>query len=311
MHNGGGSAWSIATGMHMISVAELDERIDKCLAILAQNPHSRVFAALADAYRKRGDFGKAFSICKGGLKHHPDYAPAHVVMAKLYLHQHMFGDALESIQHAVRADNPTRATDLLEAEIRIAMGDIDGASPIVARLKVGDPHNDQVREVAAKLRTTQTHGTLPSADTARQFVTSTVPEASGSVSGQDRPSFARTESPISWDEWEAMVETVPQVATAFAWDADGDPLAGVSDQPTARSTGTIIANLFSAIDELLRLKIDASLEEIRVERSNGELWCGRGNRGLIGFAGHPGVSFGAARQAAVANARRVSGGSAH
>ena len=68
----------------MISVAELDERIERCLTILADNPHSQVFAALAEAYRRRGDLGRAFSVCKNGLKHHPDYAPAHIVMAKHY-----------------------------------------------------------------------------------------------------------------------------------------------------------------------------------------------------------------------------------
>ena len=114
----------------MLNIAELDERIEKCLSILEGNPRSQVFAALADAYRKRGEFGRAFSVCKGGLRQHDDYAPAYIVLAKLYQHQNMHDEALSAVRRAIDIDGATRASDFLEAEVLIAMGDAPGAKKI-------------------------------------------------------------------------------------------------------------------------------------------------------------------------------------
>lgn len=136
----------------MINVAELDERIDRCLAILADNPHSQVFAALAEAYRRRGEFGRAFSVCKSGLKHHSDYGPAYVVLAKLYLHQKMLPDALSSLKRAVELDGPTRVTDLLEAEVQVALGDVTAAQTVINRLRVTDPGNPALPELMEQVR---------------------------------------------------------------------------------------------------------------------------------------------------------------
>ncbi len=45
---------------------------------------SRLFAPLADAYRKNGDIDKAIEILEGGLEKMPQYASAHVILAKCY-----------------------------------------------------------------------------------------------------------------------------------------------------------------------------------------------------------------------------------
>jgi tetratricopeptide (TPR) repeat protein len=69
-----------------------------------EDPTSRVFAPLAEAYRRLGRFDEAISICLEGLDHHPDFHGGRVVLAKCYLGKGMLTEArgeLERVVHAV------------------------------------------------------------------------------------------------------------------------------------------------------------------------------------------------------------------
>ena len=74
----------------MISSQNIEDRIRKCHKIMDDDPNSQIFAALADAYRKKGDMDQAFKICQNGLKIHPSYASAHIVMAKINLDRGLY-----------------------------------------------------------------------------------------------------------------------------------------------------------------------------------------------------------------------------
>jgi predicted regulator of Ras-like GTPase activity (Roadblock/LC7/MglB family)/predicted Zn-dependent protease len=99
--------------------AQVEERISKCEEILSQNPESLVFAALADAYRKKGDLSRAFHTCSQGLKLHPTYGPGHLVMARINLERGMYTEAEKELASAEQSDGRTRATELLLAQILI------------------------------------------------------------------------------------------------------------------------------------------------------------------------------------------------
>lgn len=69
-----------------------------------EDPTSRVFAPLAEAYRRLGRFDEAISICLEGLEHHPDFHGGRVVLAKCFLGKNMLTQArteLERVVHAV------------------------------------------------------------------------------------------------------------------------------------------------------------------------------------------------------------------
>ncbi len=285
----------------MLNVAEIDERVEKCLAILADNPRSQVFAALADVYRKRGDFGRAFSVCKSGLKHHPEYASAHIVMAKLYLHQGMHDDALASVSYAVGLDGPTRASDLLEADIRVAMGDGDGARPFVERLRASDPRNPAVKALVQRLKDLRER--RPEVRSTPEPQDAPQPPAPESPRAPVRPEDKR--SPLtSWEEWCDAVCKVPCVTTAFAVDG-GDRVqtaSGDTNSGSAASVASMVRGIAAALSE----KTGSRFLEIRVESPDGEVWCRRKEDGLIGFTTRSGCSFGAARQRAMAQAEQVS-----
>lgn len=69
-----------------------------------EDPTSRVFAPLAEAYRRLGKFEDAVLICLEGMEHHPDFHAGRVVLAKCYFAQGKFTEArgeLERVVHSV------------------------------------------------------------------------------------------------------------------------------------------------------------------------------------------------------------------
>ncbi len=103
----------------MTAVVELEDRIEKCQRLLETDPNSQIFAALAEAYRKRGELDKAFRVCQGGLKVHPSYASAHVVMAKINLDRGLYDWAEAEVRKAMDLEGTTRVNELLLAEVQI------------------------------------------------------------------------------------------------------------------------------------------------------------------------------------------------
>ncbi|MCK4605916.1 MAG: hypothetical protein KAU35_01335 [candidate division Zixibacteria bacterium] len=127
--------------------AEIDERIAKCQKILDGDPNSQIFAALAEAYRKKGNLEKAFRICQNGLKINSTYGSAHVVMAKINLDRGLYDWAEAEAGKAAEIDGWTRATELLLAEIHIYKGEFSPAIRLLKRLHAGDPDNSQITKL--------------------------------------------------------------------------------------------------------------------------------------------------------------------
>jgi predicted regulator of Ras-like GTPase activity (Roadblock/LC7/MglB family) len=136
----------------MQSGVTVDERISKCEEILVKNPDSVIFAALSDAYRKKGDLAKAFHVCSRGLKSHPDYGPGHLVMAKINLERGMYSEAEKELAFAVQADGKTRATELLLAQILVKKKETKDAKRILEKLKMSDPGNETIAQLLQEIR---------------------------------------------------------------------------------------------------------------------------------------------------------------
>lgn len=155
----------------MADWSDIDERIAKCLKILDENPSSQIFAALAEAYRKKGDLDKAFRVCQNGLKIHPNYGSAHLVMSKINLDKGMYDWAEAEVEKAVELDGATRTTELLLSEVYIYKGEFNKACRLLERLHHDDPDNDQIKrllDIARKIPLDTDHsGSIPVIDTRR------------------------------------------------------------------------------------------------------------------------------------------------
>lgn len=131
----------------MTIAAEIDDRIAKCQKILDLDPNSQIFAALAEAYRKKGELDKAFRICQSGLKIHPSYGSAHIVMAKINLDRGLYDWAEAEVEKAIEIDGRSRAIELLLAEIYIYKGEFNAAVKLLKSLYQSDPDNRQIKKL--------------------------------------------------------------------------------------------------------------------------------------------------------------------
>jgi len=126
---------------------EIQNRIVKCQKILETDPNSQIFAALAEAFRKKGELEKAFRVCHGGLRIHPEYGPAHVVMAKINLDRGLYDWAEAEVEKAREVEGNTRTIELLLAEIQLYKGDYQSAIKLLRKLSAHDPQNEHVRKL--------------------------------------------------------------------------------------------------------------------------------------------------------------------
>jgi len=140
---------------------ELEERIEKCEEILAQDPDSFIFAALSDAYRKKGELAKAFSICNRGLRLHPDYGPGHLVMAKINMERGMYAEAEKELSSAIQADGKTRATELFLAQLLMKRRQLKDAKAVLERLRATDPENQLIKNLLNQLKEEASLGPAP------------------------------------------------------------------------------------------------------------------------------------------------------
>jgi len=126
---------------------EIDNRIGKCQKLLELDPNSQIFAALAEAFRKKGELEKAFQVCQNGLRIHPNYGPAHIVMAKVNLDRGLYDWAEAELEKARQVDGDNRTVELLLAEIYIYKGDYQPAIKLLKKLAAQDAQNDHVRKL--------------------------------------------------------------------------------------------------------------------------------------------------------------------
>src|SRR5882757_1022853 len=78
------------------------EFVERYQLELAKNPRSRVFASLAEAYRKMGLIDEAKRICRFGTEAHPDFAGGHVAYAKVLLDLKAPAEALTHLEKATK-----------------------------------------------------------------------------------------------------------------------------------------------------------------------------------------------------------------
>lgn len=138
---------------------EIEDRINKCQKILNVNPNSQIFAALADSFRKLGQLDKAFRICQNGLKIHPNYGSAHIIMAKINLDRGLYDWAEVEAKKAANIDGKTRMNELLLSEIYIYKGEFNNAIKLLKKLNMANPNNSQIEkllEIAKKIPEEQT-----------------------------------------------------------------------------------------------------------------------------------------------------------
>lgn len=78
------------------------EFIERYQLELEKNPRSRVFAPLAEAYRKMGLLDEALRICRIGIQANPEFAGGRVAYSKVLIESKSFAEALAQLEKAVQ-----------------------------------------------------------------------------------------------------------------------------------------------------------------------------------------------------------------
>ena len=83
------------------------ETVERYQIEFQKNPNSRIFAALAEAYRQMGLLDEAYQMCKTGLEKHPGFAGGRVAMARILIARKEPEEALSHLEKAaeVSPDN--------------------------------------------------------------------------------------------------------------------------------------------------------------------------------------------------------------
>lgn len=243
-------------------IAELDDRITKCQKILDADPNSQIFAALADAYRKKGVIPKALEVCKKGLEVHPDYASAYVVLAKIFIDQNNFEEADRQIQKAIHAGGRTRSVDLLQSEILIKLGQPNKARVILEKLHKSDPGSDTIKSL---LETLESAAAEPAK---RDDSISIVPSSA-------KRNYTLTNAL-------SIIKILPRILGVVAVAKDGMVIEGHFDGMLSKDDlGALASGAFDSICQGIEKINIGRPDEILIETDQSKLWICNYDKMLI------------------------------
>jgi tetratricopeptide (TPR) repeat protein len=277
----------------MIDSIEIKDRIAKCERILEANPQSQIFAALADAYRKKGDIQKALEICADGIDLHPDYPSARVVMAKICLAKENYEAASEELKKAIALAGRTRIIDFLEAEIHIRQGRKAEAGAILSALAASDPTDENVKELMALLEKSERE------TTSNLVVPPQVKAASTKSEIQFMPqpkSELREKKEMSLSLAISILKTMPRVLGVIAIDHDGMILESRFDSLQAKDEFAALSKeIFDSARTCLGKIALGICSEVLIETASHKLWVFSKEKYLLLVYSRDDVSMGALR----------------
>ncbi|HXY31711.1 MAG TPA: tetratricopeptide repeat protein [Gemmatimonadaceae bacterium] len=117
--------------------------IEELIQQYAQNPR-RVFARLANEYRKAGKLDDAILICRSNVPLQPTYISGYIVLGQALYDYGQFDEARETFEAALNLDPENLIALRHLGDIARSGGDLDSARSWYHRLLEVDPQNDEV-----------------------------------------------------------------------------------------------------------------------------------------------------------------------
>ncbi len=127
------------------------EFIERYQLLLERDPKSKVFAPLAEAYRKIGLQTRAYAICKSGLQYHPDFAGGHIAIAKVLIDLDETSKALEHLERATELAPENIMAHQVHAELRLKLKNYKDALRAYKMVLFLSPDNKKAQNAVKKL----------------------------------------------------------------------------------------------------------------------------------------------------------------
>lgn len=119
--------------------------------IYRKNPKSKIFAPLADAYRRQGRVEEALALCVSSLRAHKNFSSGRLVLGKCYFDQRLYDRAIEELSTVVNL-NPTNAMAFTYlGKANLAINNYEKALGYFLKVKELAPQNDKVDKIISRL----------------------------------------------------------------------------------------------------------------------------------------------------------------
>lgn len=132
-------------------VLSLAEKIERLEAKLLEDPHSLVFAQLADAYRGQGRLEEAIQICQEGLSHCANYVSAYMVLGRAYKEKGDLLQAREAFQRVLHLDPESVPAHKFLGDVAEARGEMPEAVAAYRMALILHPFDKEVRAAVERL----------------------------------------------------------------------------------------------------------------------------------------------------------------
>lgn len=120
-----------------------------------RQPGSRVFAPLAESYRKLGMLEEAFKVLKEGIKRHPSYVLGYLVLAQCYYDQKKIDLTYQTLHPLVEGNRDNLSLQKLFAQVCMDLGLFDEALDTYKFLLFINPRDSFFAEQVRKLENDQ------------------------------------------------------------------------------------------------------------------------------------------------------------
>jgi tetratricopeptide (TPR) repeat protein len=126
--------------------------VDKWTQQLVLDPKSKVFAQLADTYRRIGMVDEAIETCKRGVEQNPAFPTGHLILGRCYLAKKMFALAVEEFQLVVQNDPQNLAGYKMLASTFEEQGNTEQAIRYYQRILDLEPGESDIIDKIEKLK---------------------------------------------------------------------------------------------------------------------------------------------------------------
>ncbi|MCB0365393.1 MAG: hypothetical protein H6624_00575 [Bdellovibrionaceae bacterium] len=127
------------------------EFIERYQLLYEQNPKSKIFAPLAEAYRKMGLTNEALEIAESGVSIHPTFAGGHVALGKILLDLNRLQEATIALQKAADLAPENIMAQSTLADLLLKQKDPKGALKAYKMLLFLQPENQRAQKAVRKL----------------------------------------------------------------------------------------------------------------------------------------------------------------
>ena len=116
-----------------------------------ENPRSRVFAPLAEAYRKAGLIDEAIDIAREGMRIHPGFTGGRVALARALFEKKQYVEVIEELELIVRDVPDNLVAQRLLAESALMLGRVTQALDAYKMLLYFTPSDTELVRIVQEL----------------------------------------------------------------------------------------------------------------------------------------------------------------